>query len=61
MSGGQELGGTTMKATAATKEQLRFRLALRSSNAAVPIPQGKHKKPRARVKQELRKEYATRD
>jgi hypothetical protein len=48
-----------MKATAATKEQLRFRLALRSSNAAVPIPQGKHKKPRARVKQELRKEYAT--
>lgn len=49
-----------MKATAASKEQLRFRLGLRSSNAAVPIPAAKHKKPRARIKQELRKEYALR-
>lgn len=49
-----------MKATAASKEQLRCRLNLRSCNAAVPIPQGKHKKPRARIKQELRKEYSLR-
>lgn len=52
--------GGTMKASAATKEQLQYRLGLRSSNAAQPIPSGKHKKPRARIKQELRKEYSLR-
>lgn len=34
------------------------RQLLRRSNAAVPIPSGKFKKPRSSVKQELRKEYA---
>lgn len=36
---------------------VKRRLALRSSNAAVPIPQGKRKRPRSRDKQDLREEY----
>lgn len=35
---------------------VKRRLALRSSNAAVPIPSGKRKRPRSRLKQDLREE-----
>lgn len=34
------------------------RQQLRRCNATVPIPSGKHKKPRAAIKQQLRKEYS---
>lgn len=34
----------------------RVRHALRSSNAAKGIPMAQHKKPRSRVRQELRQE-----
>lgn len=35
----------------------RRRQLLRRSNAAQPIPAGKHKTPRSTVKQQLRSEY----
>jgi len=43
--------------TDADKQRATRRQELRRSNAAVPIPVGKHKKPRAMHKQALRQEY----
>lgn len=39
------------------KQQARARQELRRSNAAVPIPAGKHKRSRSRDKQDLREEW----
>ena len=40
----------------ADKQRAIRRQELRRSNAAVPIPSGKYKKPRSTIKQELRDE-----
>lgn len=47
-------GGHTPGKVAAIRRQ-----ELRRSNAAVPIPAGKHKRSRSMQKQALKREYAT--
>lgn len=39
------------------RRRARARQELRRSNAAAPIPAGKHKRPRAMVRQSIRAEY----
>lgn len=41
----------------ADRANARRRQELRRSNAARPIPHGRHKRPRTAAKQELRKEH----
>lgn len=49
--------GTFVDMNATDRAGAVRRQELRRSNAAVPIPAARHKRPRSRAKQELREEY----